>query len=141
MQEHGSDKAPPLMLLIDQDIQFRTIVDQHRWGKCPQVVARHTTRSPHQQKQKKVRDQKNDGENVRTAEDCARKTQRLAIISNRSAAGTLRLGLEWRTADGASILSGADDGAATATDAGSSRLSSLWFAFKQESLSENKRDA
>src|SRR5688572_24769786 len=71
------------MLFVDKPVQLSAVSNQNRLVKLPQGVRGHSTRLPHQQKNKKVGDQENYSELVRALENGSRKTHRFAVC-NRS---------------------------------------------------------
>ena len=118
------------MLVADKIICLGAKRIQDRFRKTgPQDQRRHPAGLPHQQKDKKVKDQKNNGKDVRTRQDCARITQVVPLLQRQTSRRFRRNG---RATNETAGFARADQCPTVATNARAAGI--VWWSVRQRNL-------
>src|SRR5689334_4097519 len=114
MDEHRRHKTPPLMIKTNCVISLRAECQEDLFRKrAPQRRRRHPTGFPHQKENKKVRNEKDNRENVGPREDCARVPHGVSLTKGDRLDGWLKR----RAANMTRTFARANQGATVSADA------------------------
>src|SRR5712692_3340054 len=115
VNKNRRNEAPKLMIVMDRIIGLGAVGEKHPFiNPGPQNRRLHPARFPHQHEDEKIRDQKNDAEDVRAREHGTREANRIALVQWQPGWRSL---LKRRAANMATVFSGANQRAAVATKA------------------------
>ncbi|MDX6559521.1 MAG: hypothetical protein QOF72_2570, partial [Blastocatellia bacterium] len=134
--ENGRNEPPVLMIEMNEVVGLGAEGQQNFFGeRSPKNRGLHSARFPHEHEDKEVRDQKNNGEDVRTRKHCPRITHRVTFVQRQR---RRRSSEQRRFTNLATLFTRANQRTTIAADA---RAAHITFLFVRQSFLESLRDA